>query len=148
MAAQFAADLEAIFSREHDVKQNQVEGGFTGACRGRVAIGDSLDLVAFHAQIVFEAKCNSRFILHDQNASHARPTPGKSMVNVDPHPGWLATWMRPRCAATMWRTMANPTPDPLTLPSAAALPRTNLRKIFLRSDSTIPGPRSRTRIAT
>ena len=46
-----------------------------------------------------------------------------------PWPGSLATVISPPCAATMWRTMANPTPEPLTLAAAAALPRTNLRKM-------------------
>jgi len=67
---------------------------------------------------------------------------------VLPCPGSLARVTAPRWAVTIWRTMARPRPEPLTLADAAALPLTNFRKIALRSERAMPGPSSRTRIAT
>ena len=76
------------------------------------------------------------------------PPAGRSIVNTLPEPGSLASvtlrHAPPRCAA--------PSPDPRRNPShwplRAALPRTNLRKMALFSEAGIPGPLSRTRIAT
>src|SRR5579864_7479627 len=148
MAPQLAAHLESVLSGQHDIQQDEIEGGFLRAPRCSQAVHHGFDLIAFHFEIVLQPQGNARFVFHYQNSGHAFPTPGSSIVNVLPWPGSLATVMAPPCAATIWRTIASPTPEPFTLAAAAALPRTNLRKIALRSDSAMPGPLSRTRMAT
>src|SRR6516162_8259045 len=143
MAAQFAADLEAVFPRQHDVEQDEIEGTLAGPLGCGQAIGDALDLVTFHAEIVFEAESDARFVFDDQDATHGLTTAGRSMVKVLPWPGSLSTVISPPWASTICRTMASPTPEPLTLREAAALPRTNLRKMTLRSEAGMPMPLSR-----
>src|SRR5579871_426851 len=148
VAPELAADFKTILSGKHDVEQNQIEGTFARAAGGNQAVGDRLDFVALHAEVVFQAKSDAGLVLNYQDAGHACPASGSSMVNVLPCPGSLATRIAPPWAATMCRTMASPTPEPFTLAAAAALPRTNFRNILFCSDAVIPGPSSRTRMAT
>src|SRR5215472_17128050 len=147
-AAEIAADFKSILAGQHDVEHDQIELVLLGAAEGVGAVGGDLDLIAFHLEIVFEAQRDGGFVFSDQDAGHARlPRAGSNMVNSLPCPGSLATTICPPCAATMWRTIARPSPDPLALAAFAALPRTKRRKMAFRSTAGMPSPLSRTRIA-
>src|ERR1035438_185785 len=147
-APQFPAHLEPVLARQHHVQQNQIEAALARPPRRRYAVARHLHLVALHLQIVFQPQRDRRFVFHNQNAAHDSSSAGSTTVNVLPAPGVLSTRISPWCAAMMCFTIASPTPDPFTLAAAAALPRTNFRKIVLRSAAVIPSPSSRTRIAT
>src|SRR5262249_976121 len=131
----------------HDVQNDQVEGAVLAAARACVAIVGDLHLVSLHAEVVFQPECDGRLVFDYEDAWHAFSIAGSTTVKVLPLPGSLSTRMSAWCASTICSTIASPTPEPRTLPEAAALPRTNLRKIALRSWAVTPAPRSRTRMA-
>src|SRR5579872_224061 len=147
VAPQFAANLETIFARQHDIEQDQVKYALTRAARGGISVRDHLDLVALHLEVVLKPQGDRRFVFNHQNPRHARPTKGSSIVKALPSPGLLATVIAPPCAAAMWRTIASPTPEPFAFVALAAVPRTNFRKIAFFSESGMPGPLSRTSMA-
>ena len=72
---------------------------------------------------------------------------GSAMVKVLPSPSTLSIVTVPRCASTMCRTMASPSPVPRIPPEVDAAPRTNFWNTASCSDAGMPIPRSRTPIA-
>src|SRR6185369_7987078 len=115
---------------------------------GGISIREDLNFIALHLEVVLQAKRDAWLIFHDQDLCHTLSACGNNNVNVLPCPRSLTTTISPPCAATMWRTIASPTPDPFTLAAIAALPLINFLKIVFLSDAAIPKPLSRTRMAT
>src|SRR5262249_52772385 len=145
--AQFATDIKSVFAGQHDVQKHQIEGCLAGPSACSYTVADYLDLVAFHLQVVLQAKSDRCLIFDQQNTRHDFSAAGRTSVNVLPSPGSLSTLISPRWAIAISRAMVRPTPVPLTFPARAALPRTNFLKMAFCSKAGIPRPRSRTRIA-
>ena len=53
-AAQFAADVETGFERQHHVEKQQIEVAFAPALCGCLAVTYNLDLIALERQIIFD----------------------------------------------------------------------------------------------
>jgi hypothetical protein len=65
--AQVAADVEAVFSGQHDVKNNCVERFARRACQPYLAVGRGLDQVAFAAQPIGESHHQARLVFDEQD---------------------------------------------------------------------------------
>src|SRR5438309_691450 len=147
--AQLAAHLEAILMRKHHIENDQVVRLLPRPPARRLAVVYDFNLVAFQLQIVLEPQGKSRFILHNQDASHVHSFAlGRRMVNVLPTPGSLSTCTWPPWAATICSTIVSPRPVPLAPAASALAARTNFLKICFCSWGAIPSPLSHTRMAT
>src|SRR5687767_4229188 len=79
-APQLAADLEAVFARQHDVQQDRVERLGARAPQGFDAVLNHRDLIPLKGQIVFERQRDGRFVFDDQDAAGG----GGHGVNLPP----------------------------------------------------------------
>ena len=121
--------LHAVDARQPDIQEHQLEFAAGQGRQARFAALHGRDGVGFILQHAAQGLADVRFVVHHQDAPQLHdsiaagraPAPsaasastmaGSSTVKRAPT-GWLSsTRIWPLCSATMWLTMARPTPVP------------------------------------
>src|SRR6185295_14837033 len=120
----FAADGKSVFSRKHDVEQNQIEWCFANAAQCGLTITSDLHVISFKFEIGFQSQRDDRLVLDNKNSYHDS-TAGGRIVKVLPVPGSLSSLISPPFLATISHTIARPIPVPSTPRTFAASPLAN-----------------------
>jgi len=76
-AAKLASDFEAVYARQHDVEQNDVEWSCAGEEQRGIAVASNVYFVRFLAQALRKELRHVRIIFNDENI-HDQDSPKKS----------------------------------------------------------------------
>ena len=77
-------------------RPDQIEAFLASAPGGQQAVGDHLDIPAFQAQVILEAKCDARLVFGDKDSCHELLLSGATLrgswtLNVLPRPTSLCS---------------------------------------------------------
>ena len=73
---QFAAHLEPVAARQHEIEQDDIPGRLTPTTHGGFTVGRHFHFMAVRGQIFLETECDVGFVFHHQDASHVSPFRG------------------------------------------------------------------------
>src|SRR5439155_7202884 len=163
LVAQRAEDAVAVQARQHQIENDQVGSGVTGACQPLGPVLDHHDVVALDLEVVAQTVREIGIVLDHEDARHAvapasacrGPAPraawtsgssGSSITKRPPPPdvGASSAQARPPCRATSSRTTDRPMPVPATAEPRSRSSRQNRSQMRSRSAAGMPGPWSST----
>jgi hypothetical protein len=110
--AQPAEHFRTVHVGEAQVEDDDIRPAVGKRLQRGSAVGRLPDEVAVGTQADVEGAPDLRLVVDDQDARHRSPAAGRLKTMVVPPPGVVSTRIEPRCAVTMARAMASPSPEP------------------------------------
>src|SRR5690606_32395777 len=114
---------------QHHVDEDHVRSIAPRDAQPLLTVACGEDAEPLEAKVELEAAQDRRVVLDEENGLGHQAFPrfvleaGRRMRNTEPRPTSLSTVMRPPWAATMWCTMASPSPVPSTFGRAGSSAR-------------------------